>query len=122
MTTPTVTELVDRYIDMWNETDAERRRALIVRTWTPTGAYVDPLMEAAGPEQISAMVEGVQARFPEARFSRTSDVDAHHDRLRFSWSLGPAGGAPIVGGLDVGVVAGGKLETITGFLDGAPGA
>ncbi len=120
--THTTTELVDRYIAMWNETDADRRRDLITRAWTRTGAYVDPLMEAAGPEQLSAMVEGVQARFPDARFSRTSDVDAHHDRLRFTWSLGPANGAPIVGGLDVGVVAGDKLETITGFLDSVPGA
>ena len=28
------TDLIDRYIAMWNETDAERRRALIARTWT----------------------------------------------------------------------------------------
>ncbi|MEO8114978.1 MAG: nuclear transport factor 2 family protein [Phenylobacterium sp.] len=121
MTDTTVTDLVDRYIATWNETDAARRLALVERTWTNAGAYLDPLMQAAGPEAISAMVGGVQARFPEARMTRTSDVDAHHDRVRFSWSLGPDDGAPIVGGLDVGVVTAGKLEAITGFIDSVPG-
>ena len=116
-----VTQLVDRYIDMWNETDPARRRDIIARTWTDGGAYVDPLMQAAGREAIDAMVGGVQARFPGARFTRTSDVDAHNDRCRFSWSLG-ADGAPIAAGLDVGVIAAERLETITGFIDAAPGA
>jgi hypothetical protein len=29
-----LTQLIDRYIAMWNETDAERRRTLIAETWT----------------------------------------------------------------------------------------
>ena len=34
MTDINLTELVDRYIAMWNETDGGRRRALIARVWT----------------------------------------------------------------------------------------
>ena len=33
MSTETTTALVDRYIAMWNETEAASRRALIERTW-----------------------------------------------------------------------------------------
>src|SRR2546429_182127 len=45
-----VTELIDRYIAMWNETDAARRRDLIAKTWTHTGRYLDPVMQGKGPE------------------------------------------------------------------------
>jgi hypothetical protein len=40
--------------------------------------------------------------------------------VRFSWELGPDGADPLAGGLDVGVIADGRLRSITGFLDFAP--
>ncbi|HEX7968414.1 MAG TPA: nuclear transport factor 2 family protein [Stellaceae bacterium] len=114
----TVTDLIDRYIAMWNETDAERRRELIARVWTRTASYVDPAVQGDGQAGIDAMVKAVQERFPGHRFRRTSDVDAHHDRVRFAWELAPEGGPAIVNGIDFGVVAAGeRLQAITGFFD-----
>ena len=113
-----ITQLIDRYIAMWNETDAERRRALIAQTWTDTASYVDPVMQGEGQAGIDAMVRGVHDRFPGHRFRLTSDPDAHHDRVRFSWELAPEGGAPVVSGTDFAVVsAGSGLQTVTGFFD-----
>ena len=117
---PEVHEVVDRYIATWNETDPARRRELIERTWTEDGEYLDPLMAGEGQEGVDAMIEAVQARFPGYRFRRTSEIDAHHDRVRFSWELGPDGDAALAGGLDFGVIADGRLQSITGFLDFAP--
>jgi len=116
-----VTELIDRYIALWNETDAGRRRDLIARTWTKTADYVDPMMQGEGQDGIDAMIQGVQERFPGHQFRRTSDVDTHHDRVRFSWELAPKGGPALASGTDFGIVAAdGRLQTITGFLDNAP--
>lgn len=115
-----VEQIVDRYIAAWNETDPERRRELIARTWTAEGRYLDPLMAGDGHDGIDAMIAGVQSQFPGYRFRRTGDIDAHHDRIRFAWQLGPEGGLPLAGGLDVGVIADGRLAAITGFLDFAP--
>jgi len=112
------TELIDRYIAVWNETDGARRRALIARTWTEDARYLDPLLEGSGHAGIDAMVQALQQRYPGNRFSRTSDVDAHHDRVRFTWTLGPAGGPPLAQGIDFGVVTDGNLlAAVTGFLD-----
>ena len=116
-----ITELIDRYIQMWNETDAERRRELITGVWTRTASYMDPMMQAEGHASIDAMVQGVQDGFPGYRFRRTSEVDAHHDHVRFAWELGPESGAPFAGGVDFGVIVDGHLQSITGFLDFAPG-
>jgi hypothetical protein len=116
-----LTDLIDRYIAMWNETDAERRRALIARTWTENASYLDPAVEGEGRDGIDAMVRAVQERFPGHRFRRTGDVESHHDRVRFTWELAPQGGPVLVKGTDFGVVdGGGRLETITGFFDQAP--
>src|SRR5215813_15569810 len=80
-----LTDLVDRYIAIWNETDEERRRNMIARTWTEDSTYLDPLMRGEGRIGIDAMIRGVQAQFPGLLFRKTSEVDAHNDRVRFSW-------------------------------------
>ena len=123
-TTPAteVEQLIDQYIAAWNETDPATRRALIARTWTEDGRYLDPLMSGEGHDGINAMVGAVQTGFPGHRFRRTGELDTHHDRVRFSWELGPESGPPLAGGVDFGVVSDGRLHTITGFLDFAPGA
>ena len=40
----TLTDLIDRYIATWNETDAGRRRDLIAQTWTEGANYLDPML------------------------------------------------------------------------------
>lgn len=116
-----LTELIDGYIAMWNETDAERRRNLIEKTWTESASYLDPVMNGEGQSGIDAMVQGVQEKFPGHRFHRTSDIDSHNDRVRFSWNLAPEGGPAVVVGTDFGIIAAdGRLQTITGFFDHTP--
>mgnify|MGYP001601310009 FL=1 len=79
-------------------------------------------MQGDGPTGIDAMIQGVQQRFPGHRFSRTSKVDTHNDRVRFAWALAADGAAPLVAGVDFGVVsADERLKTVTGFLDQMPG-
>ena len=114
------TDLVDRYIAIWNESDDERRRDLIARTWTEDSTYLDPMVRGEGRGGIDAMIRGVQAQFPGLLFRRTNEVDAHNDRVRFAWELGPEGGPALAGGVDFGVIVGDRLQTITGFLDFAP--
>jgi SnoaL-like domain len=116
-------ELVDRYIAIWNETDSEARRNLIAWTYTEDGRYLDPVLQGEGRDGIDAMVKAVHARFPGHRFTRTSDVDAHHDRARFAWELGPAGGPALVKGIDFATLSDdGKLHSVTGFFTQAPAA
>ena len=114
-----VTAVVDGYIAMFNETDGERRRSLIARTWTEDGTYLDPLMSGEGADGIDAMVAGVQQAYPGHRFELTVGPDAHHDRVRFTWQLhGPNGAGPIATGVDFGRLAeDGRLREIIGFLE-----
>ena len=64
-----LTDLIDRYIAMWNETDAERRRALIAGTWTEDANYLDPVLQGDGPTGIDAMVRGFTNASPSIDFA-----------------------------------------------------
>ncbi|MEJ0016345.1 MAG: nuclear transport factor 2 family protein [Acetobacteraceae bacterium] len=114
----TLTDLVDRYIAAWNETDAGRRRDLIAQTWTEDAHYVDPMLQGDGRDGIDAMICGVQERFPGYRFRRTGDVESHHDRIRFTWDLVPEEGEAVVSGTDFAVITSdNRLHAVTGFFD-----
>jgi hypothetical protein len=111
--------LINRYIAIWNEADPERRRELIVQTWTEDASYIDPMMTGTGHDGIDAMIAGAQQQFPGHRFELAGAPDAHHDRVRFTWHLKPVAGDDTVAvGIDFGVVAeDGRLLSVTGFLE-----
>ncbi|HEV2365465.1 MAG TPA: nuclear transport factor 2 family protein [Caulobacteraceae bacterium] len=114
-------DTVDAYIAAWNERDPERRRAHVDRAWAPQGSYVDPHRQAEGTEAISAMIGEAQSHFPGHRITLLGTPEGHGDRLRFSWSLAPEGGAPFFYGTDFAFVgADGRFCDVTGFIDTAP--
>ena len=75
-------------------------------------------MSGRGHSEIEALIGAVHERFPGHRFTLLGKADGHGDRLRFTWTLGPAGAAPIAQGTDFGVLApDGRLKSVSGFLD-----
>jgi SnoaL-like domain len=115
-----IADVVESYIASWNEPDPERRRALVARTWSEDGTYVDPLMAGAGANEITAMIGAAQAQFPGHRFELSFGPDAHNDRVRFAWRLVGADG-PAAAGVDFATVAeDGRLRAVTGFLEQQP--
>jgi hypothetical protein len=119
------TVLAERYIAAWNTTDPAARRQAVDELYREDARYVDPLVDARGREAIDATIAAAQARFPGFVFRLAGPVDAHHDLVRFTWELRPAGApdddeAPVVGS-DVAVSdAQGRLQTVLGFLDRVP--
>lgn len=113
----TIDATVSDYLAAWNETDAAERRALVARTWTEDGDYLDPLAGAAGHDGISGLIGAVQEQYPGHRFVLASGPDRHNDRVRFSWHLVGENG-PVAVGIDFATVADdGRLRTVTGFLE-----
>lgn len=109
----------ERYLAIWNETDAARRRALIAESWSKAATYIDPLMRGEGHEQINSLVEAVQSRFPGFRFALIGAADGYGDNLRFS-RLGPENGDALIKGTDFAELEGGKLKSVRGFIDLLP--
>jgi hypothetical protein len=118
---PDAMEIARRYIACWNETDGERRRALLAQHWDAAASYRDPLLAGSGLVEIDHLIAAVQARFAGHSFTLKMPVDGYGDRLRFSWSLGrngEAGAKPAAAGTDFARLDDrGRFVSVTGFLD-----
>src|SRR4051812_12837654 len=120
---PATTDLADRYLAAWNETDPAARRAAVDGLFSADARYTDPLVDAEGRSAIEATIAAVQEQFPGFTFRRLGTVEAHHQQLRFAWELGPAGAEAPIAGSDVAVVdAEGRIAHVFGFLDRVPAA
>ena len=118
-----MTDIAERYLACWNETDPAARQALIERHWTEGATYVDPLAAVAGRAGIEATIAAVQAQFPGFVFTQLGEMDAHHQQARFTWGLGMPGEQPLVEGFDVVVIDDeGRIDRVLGFLDKVPSA
>ncbi|HEY3612310.1 MAG TPA: nuclear transport factor 2 family protein [Gaiellales bacterium] len=117
--------LVARYLETWNETDDAARLAAVAGVWAEHGTYTDPLADVAGHDAIAGLVGALQAQVPGHVFRPVEQsIDSHGSVLRFQWELVPAaGGEPLAVGFDVAATADdGRIATVIGFLDKAPGA
>ncbi|TVT46231.1 nuclear transport factor 2 family protein [Amycolatopsis rhizosphaerae] len=113
--------VAEQYIAVWNETDADARRAAIGKLMTSEITYIDPMAVAEGAEAFDATVAAVQGQFPDFTFRLAGTPDGHHDQVRFTWELGPADGEAMVVGFDVAVLAAdGRIKAVYGFLDKVP--
>ncbi|WP_028103574.1 nuclear transport factor 2 family protein [Pseudoduganella violaceinigra] len=111
-------QIVEKYLAAWNERDADERRARVIDAFTQQAAYKDPLMQGAGHDAIDALIAAAQGQFPGHRFALDGAPDSHHDVVRFSWTLGVPGNAPVAKGTDMALIAGdGRLASVTGFID-----
>jgi hypothetical protein len=114
------TIIADRYLAVWNERDDITRRARIAQLFAADATYADPMMRGSGVEGIDGMIKAAQQQFPGHRFTLHGTPDGHHDVVRFSWTLGLDGAAPVAKGSDVAWVdERGRLLRVSGFLDAA---
>jgi hypothetical protein len=90
----------------------------------PATSQISAHRGGVGHAAIDAMIAAVQERFAGYRFRLSSGIEAHHDRVRFSWCAGGTEQAPLFfGGTDFAVLAeDGRLRAVTGFIDAMPSA
>jgi hypothetical protein len=122
-TATAITQVVDSYFAMWNETDPGRRGEAIAAAWSEEGRYLDPVLAAEGPDALNEIVARVQERFPGHRMQQVGDIDAHHGRARWGWELvDPGDGRLAVAGVDYATFAeDGRLSEVIGFFEQAQG-
>jgi hypothetical protein len=116
-----VRALVEQYIATWNETDEDKRRALIAEVFTPDVRYTDPLGAVQGHDGVDQFIAGAQAQFAGLTFSLPAPPDTHHALARFHWHLGAPDAEPAVIGFDVVEMADNRIAKVHGFLDEVPG-
>jgi hypothetical protein len=117
-----LTSIVDEYLAVWNETDADGRRRKLEQLWAADGPYTDPLAAVSGRDGFSALIGAAQQQFAGLQFVRGATYDEHHNIVRFTWDLVPGTGAePVAIGFDVAEVNEvGQITNVYGFIDKMP--
>jgi len=112
--------IATRYIAAWNERDAVRRRRLIADLWADDASFRDPVAAGDGLAGIDQVIAGIQARFPDFRFTQVGQADGFGDFVRLTWELGPSGGEAPIQGSDFLTLENDRLKVVTGFFDRVP--
>jgi hypothetical protein len=132
--------LAEKYIALWNEPDADRRRRMIAELWTEDGRHVlqppdevreiaagpgiglPAILEARGYEQIEARAASAYEHWVGSEgltFRGRDDVDRVGDVVKFHWEAIGKDGEVFAVGLDFLVLAAdGRIERDYTFVVG----
>ncbi|WP_406421677.1 hypothetical protein [Streptomyces sp. NBC_00842] len=132
--------LTDRYIAVWNEPDAERRRAAIRELWSADAVHVlqppkeilqtaaglgfDRLvLEARGHHALEFRVTCAYEEFVAPGtfvFRSRSNTDRLHDVVKFNWEMAPRDGGEVAGvGLEILMLGpDGRIVSDYQFIEG----
>jgi hypothetical protein len=104
--TESAAELADRYLALWNEPDADRRRRMIAELWKEDGRHIvqppqeirgiaaqpgiglTAILEARGHEEIEARAASAYEHWVGSEgvsFRRRDDAERLGDVLKFHW-------------------------------------
>src|SRR5687767_11108297 len=118
--------LAEKYLALWNEPDAGRRRRMIAELWTPDGRHIlqppqeiraiaarpglaiTAILEARGHEEIEARAASAYEHWVGSeglRFQGAADAERLADVVTFHWEALAKDGEVIAVGLVVLVVA-----------------
>jgi hypothetical protein len=90
-----MTDLVHRYLAIWQETDPDARRAAITKIWSADAQVYTGANEYTGHQAIDARVTAAHDKWVAAEgyvFRLLGDADIHHDGIRIRWEMVPAAG------------------------------
>ncbi|WP_242904518.1 nuclear transport factor 2 family protein [Actinomadura terrae] len=115
----TVNDLIQQYIDVWNERDPAARDALLKAALTEDSVYSDPdYAGLRGHGELSAAITKAQEKFGDLVFTLGTVIDVHHDTALFTWKLGaPGGEKPVATGYDFVELAGDRIRRVVGFFE-----
>ena len=102
-------ELADRYVALWNETDAGARRDAIATLWVPEGEHYVRTLQVKGHAALEQRVTGSHeknVRDGGFLFRATGDAQLLQNTVMFHWEMVPADGGPVAAlGLEFLVLA-----------------
>jgi hypothetical protein len=130
-------QLVDRYVEIWHEADAARRRTAVAELWTedavhilqpPVEVYeaaeplaVTPTFQARGHAELEARVARAHDEFIAAggnTFRSRDNAFRLGEVVKFGWEMVSAGGEVVGVGLEFVVLAAdGRIQRDYQFIE-----
>jgi hypothetical protein len=115
---PSSEQLLERMLQgVFNEPDPQRRAEVIAEVFSADVVFVDDEQTVTGREHLAATVTGLLAQGPGLVFTPAGPFRGVGDLGMRPWRLGPPGGEPVLGGLDVAQVVDGRIARLWTLLD-----
>jgi uncharacterized protein YndB with AHSA1/START domain len=109
-----VTALIDRWFELWAETDAAKRSQILTEIASPTISFRDPWGHVEGRAELADHVGAVQLHMP-ATVKRTGSVRHAQATAVVEWAA-EAGGKQVMQGTNVYELApDGTIASVTGI-------
>lgn len=80
-------EALIAYWTAWNESDLDRVAKLLPAAVTGDVEWNDPRDSFVGRDELQAAIGRLRTSKPDYRFVIASEIDHHHDRLRYRWDM-----------------------------------
>jgi uncharacterized protein YndB with AHSA1/START domain len=110
-------DVVDAWFDAWADPDAATRTATIARIASADLSFRDRFGSTAGVDDLVAHITGAQRFMPGIRMKRNGDVRHCQGTVLAEFVAQGSDGQARASGTNVFVFgAGGKIETVTGFM------
>jgi hypothetical protein len=103
-------------LGVFNERDPARRREVIAATYAPDVEFADPEGSVTGHDALDAKAQGLLDASPDFVFSPAGSVRVAGDLGYLPWQLGPEGAPPVVRGVDIALVADGRIARLYTLL------
>ena len=110
-------KFIGRYVSMWHEPDAARRREIVRALWDDDAENYTRTFVVRGMDEIVARVDRAHEEWVAAKgfvFRPAGNTDTHNHLIKFFWEMLPKSGGPIEArGLDIFVLgADGRIRTL----------
>jgi hypothetical protein len=117
--TTTLGQLMERNVsEVFGEPDPGRRMRAIAELYAEDCAFYDADGQSIGQAAISNRVGRILDGSPRGfAFSLVGPAEVIHDLGRLRWQAGPAGAPPVLSGMDVAILANGKIRTVYTFIE-----
>lgn len=96
--------LADRYVDVWNETDPDKRRRAIASLWVSDGEHYVGSREVRGYPQLEERIIGSHdkwVREANCQFRALPNAQRLRDVVTFNWEMRGATGEARSAGLEL---------------------
>ena len=105
------------YWSAWNEHDLDRLRTHLTVAVTDDVEWNDPRDSFVGIDELEQAIRRLRTSKPEYSFVIASEIDCHHDRLRYRWDM-VRNGRTLMEGLDVVTIdpGSGRIARVDGFF------
>jgi hypothetical protein len=111
------TQCIDVMLSGWNSHDEAALAQIVRDSMTTDVEFCDPHYDIRGHAVFIEMVKAFWAKHGEAKISRSSAIDAHHDRARYSWAIDLPNGYRFEGFDAVALdLSSGKVRRVDGFF------